>query len=139
MTIFIDWKRWNEGEHVATPSLVCILRRFGKDKIVPYIVANCVNRSGKAYDWECYLGRSNKSEYLVQTYDTVSLHDENLRKVKITREVFNPKTDFLFYAEGNNFRMPPSPYSGEEGEEMLGNISELFYVPGKVCGRTVCA
>lgn len=136
MTIFIDWKQWHEGDKLdlayGETVLVCILRRVGMYGTYPYIVANCLNCTGKATDWECFLGRTRKRMSLTKKVDYVDFYGK-----KIIREIFKPEKDLLFYAREEFFRMPPNVFPGEKGEEMKAPISELFYCPGEVSGQEI--
>ena len=133
MTIYIDWKEWREGEIPAVKHgqtvTVCLIRVFpGVGQSFPHIVANCRNLTGKAKDWECRLGRSHKWQNLARVWDF---------STDIRRELFVPKTDFLYYTEEELIRLPPSPFEGNKNQEFVTTISELFYYPGDRADRLI--
>lgn len=132
MTIYIDWKKWHEGEiptaQYGQTVTVCLIRVFPGGQSFPHIVANCRNLTGKARDWECRLGRSRRWQNLTKALDY---------SIDINRELFDPKTDFLYYTEEELIRLPPSPFEGNKNQEFVTTISELFYHPGDRADRAV--
>ena len=139
MIISIDWKEWHEGEAVTRAGednvFVCIYKSCGDRDIpvvYPHLVARCVNRTGKASDWECLLGRTRKRKRLVDINRPIET-----RRGSFDRKLFVPEKDKLFYTRETLFNLPPDTFPGGDGAKVFCLISDLFYYPDEVSDKAV--